>query len=51
MVHGVLRVQLIDVTPRGQIYVDQKLKDMGYADEAEEGFLSKVNYIVDFFLR
>ena len=42
IVHGVLRVELIQVAQGGQYYVNQNLIEMGFADETEESALSKV---------
>ena len=42
IVHGVLRVELIQVSQGGQFYVNQYLIEQGFADEAEESALSKV---------
>lgn len=44
IVHGVLRVELIQVTQRGQFYVNQNLVELGFADETEESALSKKNH-------
>ena len=46
IVHGVLRVELIQVTQRGQFYVNQNLVEMGFADETEESALSKVKFMI-----
>ena len=42
IVHGVLRVELIQVSQGGQFYVNQYLIEQGFADESEESALSKV---------
>lgn len=44
IVHGVLRVELIQVAQGGQYYVNQNLIEMGFADETEESALSKQNH-------
>ncbi|KAL4238351.1 ATP-dependent RNA helicase tdrd9 [Mactra antiquata] len=43
-VHGVLRVELIRVTQNSQMYVDQQLIELGFADVAEESNLSKQSH-------
>ena len=37
-------MELIQVTQRGQFYVNQTLVELGFADEREESGLSKVSY-------
>ncbi|KAL3874648.1 hypothetical protein ACJMK2_037630 [Sinanodonta woodiana] len=44
VVHGILRVELIDASAGRQIFINQKMIDDEIADEAEESFLSKQNH-------
>ena len=44
VVHGVVRLELHVEAPGHNLNVNQYLIDMGFADHAEEGFVSKVRY-------